>query len=149
MPSLHAEIDINAPRFAVWDALIRKEEWHRWNTFLYDCDPALPMRQGGEIVVSLRRLEGDEETEFQPKIILMQPDRCLRWMAKVPGFKSEHVFELENIGPNRTRYIHRERLSGMLSRVFLPFIRQDEKTGMYRMTRQLKRYVEHHYRRDW
>ncbi|MGF1570190.1 MAG: SRPBCC family protein [Nodosilinea sp.] len=145
MPSLYTEITINAPRFAVWDALVRKEEWHRWNTFLYDCDPNLPIRQGGEIFLALRRLEGEDETEFQPRVLMVQPNRSLRWMSRVPGFISEHVFELEGVGPNRTKYIHQERVSGLLSRVFLPFIRRDEKEGLRRMTQQIKRYVEHHY----
>ena len=148
MPSLYSEVTIDAPRFAVWDALIRKEEWHRWNTFLYDCDPSCPIRSGRDIFLALRRLEGEDETEFQPRILVVQPNRCLRWRAKVPGFRSEHVFELEDIGPNRTKYIHQERMSGMLSRVFLPFIRRDEREGMRRMTRQLKRYVEQDYHRQ-
>jgi len=94
MPNLYTETTINAPRFAVWDALIRKEEWHRWNTFLYDCDPNLPIRLGGELFLALRRVEGEDETEFQPRVILMQDNRCLRWIAKVPGFRSEHIFQL-------------------------------------------------------
>ncbi|MGB3137129.1 MAG: SRPBCC domain-containing protein [Nodosilinea sp.] len=149
MPSLYSEVIISAPRAAVWDALVRKEEWHRWNTFLYDCDPNLPMRQGGEIFLSLRRREGEDETEFQPRLLLVRPNYCLRWLAKGPGFRSEHVFELEDVGPNRTKYIHQERISGVLSRLFLPFIRRDEKEGIRRMARQIKHYTEYHYRKQW
>lgn len=149
MPSLYAEIDINAPRFEVWDALVHKEEWHRWNTFLYDIDPRRPFRQGQPVLLSLRRLEGEEENEFQPTITLIQPERCLRWIAKVPGLKTEHVFELEDLGPNRTKYIHQEKISGLFSRVFLPFVREEEKQGLRRMARQLKRYVEDRYYRRW
>jgi len=149
MPTLHAEIDIDAPRFAVWDALIRKEEWYRWNTFLFDCDASRPMQQGRDILVALRRREGDAEMEFQPRVVVMQTNRCLRWMAKVPGLKSEYLFELEDVGTNRTRYRHQQRMTGAFSRVFLPFIRQDERAGMGRMTWQMKRYVEEYYRRFW
>ncbi|MEO1068289.1 MAG: SRPBCC domain-containing protein [Cyanobacteria bacterium J06638_6] len=119
MPSLYSEVTINAPRFAVWDALVRKEEWHRWNTFLYDCDPNRPIRPGGELFLALRRVEGEDETEFQPRVLTVQKNCCLRWIAKGPGFKSEHVFELKDVGPNRTKYIHQERISGFLSQVFL------------------------------
>lgn len=149
MPSFYTEIDINAPRFEVWDALVHKEEWHRWNTFLYDVDSTLPLRQGQAVLLALRRLEDEPDSEFHPTVTLIQPERCLRWIAKVPGLKTEHVFELEDIGPNRTKYIHQERLSGFFSRVFLPFIRSDEKEGLRRMARQLKRYVEDRYRRQW
>ncbi|HEY9763851.1 MAG TPA: SRPBCC domain-containing protein [Trichocoleus sp.] len=149
MPSFYAEIDINAPRFEVWDALIHKEEWHRWNTFLYDVDAKTPFRQGREVLLSLRRLEGEDKNEFQPTITLIQPERCLRLISKVPGLKTEHVFELEDLGPNRTKYIHQERISGIFSRIFLPFIREEEKQGLRRMARQLKRYVEDRYHRSW
>ena len=65
MPSLYAEIDINAPQSVVWEALLRKDQWRYWNTFLYDCDPGLRITRGGEIFLAMQRLEGDEETEFQ------------------------------------------------------------------------------------
>lgn len=142
MPSLYTKIEINAPRSAVWSALFNKQDWLKWNTFLYDLDPALPLAQGREVLLSLRRLPGEDETEFKPRIILLQPEVCLRWFYTAPGFNSEHVFELQDIGINRTQYIHRERISGALSRLFLPFIRQDEQQGLRRMAQELKHYVE-------
>jgi hypothetical protein len=51
------------------------------------------------------------------------------------------------VGANRTRYIHQEHLSGLLARLMLPLVHQDEKQGIRRMTQQLKRYVEYHYLR--
>jgi len=143
MPTLRTEIEINAPRSVVWEALIRKDEWRRWNTFLFDGDPALAIRPGQEIFLSVRRLEDDEPTDFEPLITLVQPESCLRWVAKIPGFKSESSFEIQDLSPTRTLYTHQARFKGMLSNIFLPFIRQDEKQGMKRMARQLKRYVEH------
>jgi hypothetical protein len=152
MPTLRAEIEINAPRSVVWETLIHKEEWRRWNTYLFDADPALKIQPSDDILVSVRRLEDDEFTDFEPRITLMQPENCLRWVARMPGFKSESSFELQDLSPTRTLYSHQQRFQGILSNVFLPFIRQDEKQGMKRMARQLKRYVEHreyrHYRRE-
>lgn len=150
MPTLRTTIEINASRAVVWEALIRKDEWRRWNTFLFDADPALSIRQGQEIFLSVRRLEDDEFTDFEPIVTLVQPRVCLRWVAKMPGFKSEQSFEIQDLSPTRTLYTHQERFHGVLSNVFLPFIRQDEKQGMKRMARQLKRYVEHReYRQYW
>lgn len=152
MPTLRTEIEINAPRPLIWEALMRKDEWRRWNTFLFDGDPALAIHQGREIFLSIRRLEDDESTDFEPLITLVQPHVCLRWVARMPGFKSEHSFEIQDLSPTRTLYTHQERFRGTLSNIFLPFIRQDEKQGMRRMARQLKRYAEHReyrqYRRD-
>ena len=142
MPSLYIDIEINAPRAWVWQALIRKEQWQRWNTFLYDGNPDMPFRQGGEVSLAICRVEGDAFAAFEPRITRLEPGQCLRWLAQMPGFKSEQVFELQDLGPNRTQYSHREQFSGVLSGVFLPFIRQDERQGLLRMARQLKRYTE-------
>ncbi|MFE4107097.1 SRPBCC domain-containing protein [Almyronema epifaneia] len=142
MPSLYTEIEIEASREQVWQALIHKENWYWWNTFLFDCDPHQPFREGQTVLLALQRLEGEEETEFQTTILRLQPSFYLRWISTAPGFKSEHVFELQDIGVDRTKYIHRERLSGLLAGLFFTFIRQDEKRGLKRMARQLKSYVE-------
>ncbi len=143
MPSLYVAIEINAPKSAVWQALLHKENWLKWNTFLYDRNPSKPLVQGRVVQLSLRRLREEAETEFDPRITLVQPEVCLRWMYTAPGFRSEHVFELQAIDRNRTKYIHQEHLSGVAARLFLPFLRQDEQQGLRRMAQELKQYTEH------
>ncbi|MEM7066055.1 MAG: SRPBCC family protein [Cyanobacteria bacterium P01_B01_bin.77] len=142
MPSLYAEIEINATAAEVWDALVRKEDWRYWNTFLYDCDPRSNFMLGREVFLAMQRIEGDADTEFQPVVTTLRPGNCLRWVSKIPGLKTEHSFEMQEITPGRTRYLHRDIFMGPLSGVFLPFIREDERDGLRRMAYQLKRYVE-------
>jgi hypothetical protein len=142
MPSLYTEIEINAPRQTVWQVLIRKDAWLYWNTFLYDCDASLVFVEGRKVSLSLRRVRGEEQTEFQPKVTLIQPNVCLQWVSSIPGFTCKQVFELQDLGRDRTKYIHQEKFSGTLNRFFLPFIRQDETQGMRRMAWELKGFVE-------
>ena len=142
MPSLYTEIEIDAPKAGVWRILVQKDRWKYWNTFLYDCDSNRPLIQGQETVLSLRRVLGEEPIEFQPLVTLVQPDVCLQWISTIPGFRNEHIFELQDIGRHRTQYIHRERFSGALSKIFLPFIRRDEQHGIQRMAWELKHYAE-------
>lgn len=142
MPSLYAEIEINAPKSAVWQALLHKENWLKWNTFLYDRNSTLPFKQGQTVQLSLRRLREETETEFSPRITLLQPEACLRWVSTAPGFRSEHIFELQEIGWQRTKYIHQENWSGVATYLFIPFLKQDELQGLRRMARELKQYVE-------
>ncbi|EKQ67922.1 hypothetical protein OsccyDRAFT_4220 [Leptolyngbyaceae cyanobacterium JSC-12] len=142
MPSLYTEVEINAPRRQVWQVLYHKELWMYWNTFLYDCDPYQAFEAGRNVLLSLRRLPGEEETEFQPYITLVQPNVCLQWVSTVPGFVCENVFTLQDIGRDRTKYIHQETFSGKLTGLFLPFIRQDEHQGIRRMAWELKCYTE-------
>jgi hypothetical protein len=144
MPSLYTDIEIYAPRQEVWRALFQKEGWVYWNTFLYDCDPKRRFAEGSEVWLSLRRVPGEEETEFQPRITLVQPNVCLRWVSAIPGLVTETVFELQDLGGDRTQYIHQETFSGALSRFILPFIRQDEQQGIRRMARELKQFMERH-----
>jgi len=144
MPSLYIEIEIDAPKQKVWQALVRKEQWMYWNTFLYDCDASRPLQQGQEVLLALRRIPGEEETEFEPLVTLLQPEVCLTWFSAIPGLQNEHVFELQEVDRRRTKYIHRETFSGWLARVFWPFIRADEQQGLKRMARELKQYVESH-----
>jgi hypothetical protein len=140
--SFYSQIEINAPKQRVWQALFQKDKWKHWNTFLYDCDSKVPFRIGYEVFLSLRRLPYEEETEFEPLVTQVQPNICLSWVSSIPGFRNEYVFELQEIGVGRTKYIHKNSYSGLLTRVFLPFIREDEQRGNQRMARELKRYVE-------
>ncbi len=142
MPTLYTEIEINAPRAAVWHTLLHKETWLRWNTFLYDRNPDLAFQQGRTVQLSLRRLREETETEFEARVLLLQPQTCLRWVSTAPGFRSEHLFELQDVGRNRVKYIHRELFSGLVTPFFLSFLRKDEQQGIRRMARELKLYLE-------
>ncbi|MBW4658797.1 MAG: SRPBCC domain-containing protein [Drouetiella hepatica Uher 2000/2452] len=142
MPSLYAEIEISAPKSVIWQALVCKENWLKWNTFLYDRDPSKPFVEGQVVHLSLRRLQEESETEFEPRITLLQPEICLRWSYSAPGLRSQHVFELQEISKDRTQYLHQAYFSGIITRLFLPFLRQDEQQGMRRMARELKQHIE-------
>lgn len=139
---MYTDIEINAPRSLVWKALLHKDNWSQWNTFLFDHDPRKEFKQGRSLVLSLKRVAREKKTEFQARVTTVQPESCLRWISTAPGYRSEHLFELQDIGLNRTQYRHYERISGMLSNVFLLFIRQDEYHGMRRMASDLKQYAE-------
>ena len=142
MPTLYTEIEINAPIHKVWLVLFHKEYWVKWNTFLFDRDSTKPFKQGEEVKLSLWRSPREDETEFQPTVTLLQPKICLAWISQIPGLSNRHIFELQKIGIRRTKYVHREEFSGWLTRLFLPFIKKDEKKGMERMADELKRYLE-------
>ncbi|WP_413160945.1 SRPBCC family protein [Capilliphycus salinus ALCB114379] len=142
MSTLYTEIEINADPQEVWRVLYHKENWVNWNSFLFDRDSSLGFEINKIVKLSVWRSPADEDTEFQSLVKVVQPPVCLSWVCEIPGFRGEYWFELQEIGVRRTKYIHREVFSGWLSRLFLPFIREDEKRGMERMARELKRYLE-------
>lgn len=142
MTSLYAEIEIEASKQRIWRILTAKEHWIKWNTFLFDCDPSVPLQPGQDVFLSMRRLPQDEEIEFEVLVTRMQTEVCLKWVSSIPGLKTETVFELQEIGLRRTKYVHKTYFYGILTPVILPFIRQDEQRGLRRMARELKRYAE-------
>lgn len=142
MPSFYAEIDIDAPRSVVWTALMNKQEWKRWNSFLFDRAPEQSFKPGRSLLLSQRRKVREPATTFAAKILQLQPETSLRWVYTAPGYRSEHCFELLDVGVARTKYTHQEKISGILTGLFVPFIRRDEQAGMRRMALELKQYSE-------
>ncbi|BAS59530.1 MULTISPECIES: SRPBCC domain-containing protein [Leptolyngbya] len=142
MPSLYTEVEINAARSQIWQILIAKERWKYWNTFLFDCDPNRPFIQGRDVSLSVLRSPGEDEIQFRPIVTLVQPNYCLKWLSSIPGLHNEHVFELQDIGVNQTRFSYQQNFSGTFARFLLPFIRQEERKGIQRMAWELKRYAE-------
>lgn len=142
MPSLYISTEIQAPRPIVWSALVQKDAWLRWNTYLYDLSPRRPFRPHETVALAFKRNSRDTETRIEPVVLGLQPMSLLHWAYKAPGFRCEHSFELQDSGQSRTRYTHRIRFTGALSSFFLPFIRQDEQRGARRMAQELKHYVE-------
>ncbi len=142
MPSLYTEIEINAPCRQVWRALFHKEGWMYWNTYLYDCDPRRPFIEGNDVLLSVRRLPGEAETEFQSRVTVIHPEVCLQLVSTIPGLRHKQTFELQALGRDRTYYRHHHSFRGLLGRVVLPFIQTDEHNGIQRMAWELKHYTE-------
>ena len=146
MSSVYLSIEIAAPRSLVWRILTAKERWHRWNTFLFDCDPNLPFALDREVLLGLRRLPEEEPTIFRPRVTGFYPETCLCWQSQIPGLRSETRFELQDLGPARTQYIYSGRGRGLLARIVLPLLRRDERQGGQRMAWELKDYAERVFR---
>jgi hypothetical protein len=142
MPIIYTEIKINAPRAKVWQTLWHKERWMYWNTFLYDCSPKQALIPGQKVALSVRRNPGAEELEFLALVTQVAPHYSLKWITQIPGFRHEHGFELQDVGGDRTQYIHQGHFSGLLCPLIFPFIRRAEQRGINRMAQELKAYVE-------
>jgi hypothetical protein len=142
MPSLQTEVIVNAPIDSVWRALLHKDDWMYWNTYLYDCSFRIPFREGESVILSLRRMDGDDPVEFEAKVRILQPPFCLSWVAVAVGFRCRVTFDLEDLGMGCTKVRFQESFSGMFSRFVVRWVRGDELAGMRRMGRELKVFVE-------
>jgi hypothetical protein len=142
MFELRTEIDIEAPRQRVWNALTDFARFPEWNPFVLavEGEPA----KGVRLKVTLRTSPGGEMT-FRPLVLAAEPERELRWRGRLlmPGlFDGEHYFQLSDASPGLTRLIHGERFSGLLVPWLRLSLERDTRQGFVAMNRAVKRRLE-------
>ncbi len=111
---LNTNIEIDAPSSIVWEALTDFSRYSQWNPFIRSIRGEA--KQGGQLEIFIQPPGGRGMT-FRPVILDLKPERelCWIWQLLLPGiFDSEHQFQIEPLGENRTRLIHREVFSGLL-----------------------------------
>jgi len=112
MPSIviDTNVDIDAPKEAVWDVLIDFPSYSEWNPSMrIEGTPEV----GKKLVVHLSR----DGMTFKPEVLVATPNKELRWLGKLGFhgiFDGEHYFVLTTNGDGTTRLNHGERFSGAL-----------------------------------
>jgi hypothetical protein len=138
MRELTTDIDIGARPSRVWEVLMDFGAYPSWNPFIRRIagSPAV----GSRLEVTMEP-PGGKPMRFTPNVLALRPNREFRWKGRLffPGlFDGEHVFEIEPVGTGRSRFVQRERFSGIL----VPFLWKtlDTKTrrGFVAMNRALK-----------
>jgi hypothetical protein len=148
MKSLHTAIDIDASAERVWDVLTDFDAYPEWNPFITRI--AGTPRVGERLDIRLQPPGGMGIT-LHPKVLEVVPARTLRWLGRLmlPGiFDGEHHFELEPLGPNRTRLIQDERFTGLLVGLFASSLDQHTLAGFHAMNAALKARAEGLFARD-
>jgi hypothetical protein len=142
MRELRPEISIDAPPQAVWAILTATDQYPEWNPFITSIV--------GELAVGARlrvRIEppGSEPMTFRPICLERLEFKKLRWLGSlmIKGlFDGEHIFELESIGPNNTRFIQREKFSGILVPLLWSSLANKTLRGFEAMNQKLKSRAE-------
>jgi hypothetical protein len=142
MHEIVTEIDIAAPAERVWTVLTNFASYPEWNPFI--------TRISGELRVGAR-LEarvvppGSRGMTFRPRVVALEANRELRWLGRLglPGiFDGEHAFRIEPIGPDRVRFVHSERFSGMLVPLARRSLDRGTRQGFEALNRALKQRAE-------
>ena len=139
---LNTNIEINAPATAIWEVLIDFSRYSQWNPFIRSISGEA--KHGGQLEVFIQPPGGSTMT-FRPVIVALQPGRELRWIGRLllPGiFDGEHQFQIEPLGENRTRFIHREVFSGLLVPLLWRNLDSQTRQGFEEMNHALKTLVE-------
>lgn len=142
MQTLKTEIKINASAEKVWNTLMNHKDYPNWNPFIIQISGSAVV---GENMSVLMKNGNKKPMAFTPVVLANKKNEEFRWKGKVfvnGIFDGEHYFILENLGVNKTRFIHGENFSGILSGVLLKMIGKDTKKGFAAMNLALKQQVE-------
>lgn len=138
---LRTEIEILAPKSAVWKVLADFPGYPEWNPFI----PSIrgEQRPGERLEIILSPPDGREMT-IRPTLEAFDPDAELRWRGHLlhPAvFQGIHFFKLTEIDANRTRLTHGEDFSGFLVK-FMNSVFTKAARGFVYMNQALKKRVE-------
>ena len=142
MKEVRTEIEINSYPESVWKILIDFATYDQWNPFINKII-GLPT-EGSKIDIYLETPSG-KNRKYSPKITKVEEGRELRWSGKssLPGFlNAEHIFIIEELRPERVRFIQREMFNGLLTRIFGKDVDIDIRQGFEDMNNALKKRAE-------
>jgi hypothetical protein len=137
-----AEIEINSYPESVWKILTDFATYHQWNPFINKI-VGLPA-EGSKIDIYIETPSG-KNRKYSPRITKIEEGRELRWSGKssLPGFlNAEHIFIIEEVRPERVRFIQREMFNGLLTRIFGKDVDIDIRQGFEDMNDALKKRAE-------
>jgi hypothetical protein len=142
MKEVHSEIQINATPEQVWEVLTNFERYPEWNPYMVKASGTLV---AGQDVRMTLRPPGKDQKSSKSMLTIVKPNQELRWQGfTVFGglIDHEHIFTIEELEPNRVRFVQSERFQGLL----VPFTWKSRsasiKAGFEAMNDALKKRVE-------
>jgi hypothetical protein len=139
---VRSEIEINSYPESVWRILIDFAAYDQWNPFINKVIG--PPTEGSKVDIYIETPSG-KNRKYSPRITKVEEGRELRWFGKssLPGFlNAEHIFTIEELQPERVRFIQRELFDGLLTRVFGKGVDTDIRQGFEDMNDALKKRAE-------
>ncbi|HMQ50442.1 MAG TPA: SRPBCC domain-containing protein [Saprospiraceae bacterium] len=142
MRSISTEIIIEASASKVWQVLMDHQSYPKWNPFIRSISGAPEV---GKTISAHIQPEGQKAMHFQPLVLVHEPEKEFRWKGKlfISGlFDGEHFFRLEQMGADKTRFVHVENFTGLLVPPLLAMIGDSTRQGFEAMNRALKEQAE-------
>ena len=142
MKELRSQIEIEASAERVWQVLTDFAAYPEWNPFIRRVDGRPEVEE--QLVVRMRP-SGTRGMTFRPTVMKVEANRQLRWLGHllVPGlFDGEHIFEIEVLGRDRTRFIQREIFKGLLVPLLARSLDKSTQRGFEEMNRALRERAE-------
>jgi len=139
--TIETQIEIDAPAERVWRALTDFDSMPSWNPHITSLEGRA--ERGARLRVRIEQPGGGGMT-FTAKVLSAEPDRELRWLARlpVPGlFSGEHYFEIQPRDDGRLLFTQGELFRGLLVPLLGSVLRKTER-GFGEMNRALKELAE-------
>ncbi len=140
--TLHTEIIINAGVEEIWEVLTNFRDFHKWNPFMRRARGVFGIGEKLEVTIYPPM---SPRLTFHPVITKIEPFQEFRWIGHALHPKiieGEHIFKLEECGPDSVKFIHQEFLTGWLTPLFLGPPKKSATMGFTRMNQALKETVE-------
>src|SRR2546428_2631885 len=141
MLELRPEVKIDAPAERVWAGLLDFERFPDWNPFIRRVHGDAQVVSGLDVRLGA---SGTGAMRFRPTVKAVVPNRRLRWLGRLglPRlFDGEHIFQIEPLGPNRVRFVQRERFRGLFVPLLARSLNRDARRGFEEMNRALRERV--------
>jgi hypothetical protein len=140
--SIETSIVIERGPDQVWAAIAEIDQYVNWSRFIKSIEGELKIGEQLEVLIVP---EGEDGMKFTPEVLVAESNRELRWTGKlgVHGvLDGEHYFILEKLDGNRTRLLHGEKFSGLLTPIIWSSIVDSTLQGFKNHNQSLKMLVE-------
>lgn len=114
---LRTELEILAAPEKIWEILLDFGRYQEWNPFIVSLKGEAQMDQRLEVCVALPENGGTRT--FRPIVTTCEAPLTLAWRGELGFawlFAGHHVFELHPLSEGRTRFVHSENFTGLLTR---------------------------------
>lgn len=139
---IETDIVINAPIERVWKLLTDLTSYTNWNPFIVQASGNIELHQ---TLKCQPKMPGGRKYTFEPVVTRCEPFKEFAWRGNVihPTLASgEHIFKIVEVGENQVRLLHNEIFSGILSPLYVPFVRDSTIKGFELMNKALKYLAE-------
>lgn len=146
MKQLQTEIKINASPAKVWEILTHFGSYPEWNPFITKISGDLV---GGRRLHVRLEIPGGKPMEVKPVITRAQTNKALSWKGSTwfPGlFDGEHKFRIEEMHPEKVRFVQEEVFKGLLVPLIFPRIQFGIREGFEKMNMALRDRAEADFR---
>ena len=142
MKELRTEVEIKSSAKIIWKILMDFDKYPSWNPFIQSISGQ--SIEGTFLDVSIAP-PGKKSMTFRPKVTKVRVGREFRWLGHlgIPGiFDGEHIFELEPLSEQRTKFVQRECFRGMLLPMIWKMLDGNTRKGFEEMNQSLNQHIE-------